>query len=120
MLQIHCEKEDYEILQNILGHYVFYAFGSRVKGTHCRFSDLDLCYKNPIPDEIVADLKHELEESNLSFKVEMINWQRCTQAFKHSIEQDLVLLFSSTPNPFSPHNPKPSGSFPKRKSEQTL
>ncbi len=49
MLQI--ESKHREIIQNILGKYSrkFYVYGSRVKGTAGKYSDLDLCFQEKIP-----------------------------------------------------------------------
>lgn len=73
MLQV--ETQDYQILIQILYKfpYNFYAYGSRVKGVARKFSDLDLCYQEEIPSEIIYQIKEELEESNLPFIVELVN-----------------------------------------------
>jgi len=73
MIQI--EPQNYQILQKILGKYPyrFYVYGSRVKGNARKFSDLDLCYQDGIPDEVVCQIKEELEESDLPFIVELVN-----------------------------------------------
>ena len=73
MIQI--EPQDYQILQKILNKYPyrFYVYGSRAKGTARKFSDLDLCYQDDIPDETVFQIKEELEESDLPFIVELVN-----------------------------------------------
>ena len=57
MIQI--ETQDYQILQKILSKYPykFYAYGSRVKGTARKFSDLDLCYQAEIPSCDVTEIK---------------------------------------------------------------
>jgi uncharacterized protein len=49
MLQI--ENKHREIIHNILKKYPykFYAYGSRVKGTARKYSDLDLCFQEDIP-----------------------------------------------------------------------
>jgi predicted nucleotidyltransferase len=73
MIQI--EFQDYQILQKILSKYPyqFYAYGSRAKGNARKFSDLDLCYRDNIPDEVVYQIKEELEESDLPFVTELVN-----------------------------------------------
>ena len=72
---IKIESQDYQILQKILSKYpyTFYAYGSRTKGTSRKFSDLDLCYQENIPDEVIYQIKGELEESDLPFVVELVN-----------------------------------------------
>jgi len=92
MVQI--ENKDYQELKRILGNYSyqFYAYGSRAKGTARKFSDLDLCYQEEIPSEIVYKIKEELEESNLPFFVELVSWQRMKPSFQEVIKKDLTLV----------------------------
>ena len=92
MLQI--EKRHFEVLQSILDKYPyhFYAYGSRVKGTARKFSDLDLCYQENIPGSIVTKIRWDLEESKLPFIVELVNWKHMRPAFKKIIRKDLVLI----------------------------
>ena len=73
ILQIN--KTDYSILQSILRKYPchFYAYGSRVKGTARKYSDLDLCYQENIPSYKVVELEEELEKSDLPFMVELVS-----------------------------------------------
>ena len=82
----------YIIVQDILSKYPykFYAFGSRAKDKARLTSDLDLCYKESIPALIIAEIENLFEESNLPFKVDLIDWKRCSEDFKKLIEQDLV------------------------------
>jgi len=72
---IKIEAKDFQLLKQILSKYPyhFYAYGSRVKGTARKFSDLDLCYQEDIPSEVIYQIKGELEESNLPFFVELVN-----------------------------------------------
>ena len=88
------EKQDYHLLKQILSKYPykFYAYGSRVKGTARKFSDLDLCYLEDIPQEIVYQIKEELEESDLPFFVELVDWKRMSEEFREMIRRDLVLI----------------------------
>ena len=49
-----------KIIENLLEKYpyTFYAFGSRAKKTSKKFSDLDLCYLEKIPDNIILYDSH--------------------------------------------------------------
>ena len=97
MLQL--EKRHWEIVQNILGKYPyqFYVYGSRVKGTARKLSDLDLCYYDNIPSSVICEVREEFEQSNLPFIVELVNWKYMRPAFQKSIQKDLKLI--SNPNP---------------------
>ena len=91
---LQLENNDYNILQRILSKYPyqFYAYGSRVKGTARRFSDLDLCYQEEIPISIISKIKEELEESDLPFIVELVNWKSMRATFQSMISKDLVSI----------------------------
>ena len=84
----------YAIIQDILSQYpyTFYAFGSRAKNKARPLSDLDLCYKEAIPMKVIIEIEEHFEESDLPFKVDIINWNTCSADFKKLIEPDLVPL----------------------------
>ncbi|WP_316353045.1 nucleotidyltransferase family protein [Candidatus Trichorickettsia mobilis] len=93
---IYLDPEDLMILKSILQKYpyTFYAYGSRVKGTHRKFSDLDLCIIEDVDDRAaIFELKEELEESNLSIKVDIKRyWHDMNDDFRSLIQKDLVLV----------------------------
>lgn len=88
---IHAEPKHLEIIKKILSKYPydFYAFGSRVKNTAHKFSDLDVLFKEKIPWNIVSYIREDFEESNLPFKVDLISWELCDEGFRKLIEKDL-------------------------------
>lgn len=89
---IYLDQRDLSILQEILAKfpYTFYAFGSRVHGTQQLFSDLDLCVMVDIPELTKSYLEEALEESNLSVKVDIIEWNKISKEFQDLIRHDLV------------------------------
>ena len=90
MLQI--ETRHLKIINSILSKYpyTFYAYGSRVKGTSRKYSDLDLCYREEIPWNVLSHIQEDLEESNLPFKVDLIFWELMGSEFQKLIKDDLV------------------------------
>jgi predicted nucleotidyltransferase len=86
------EKKYLKLIQFILEKYPynFFVFGSRVKNKARRFSDLDVCYKEYIPDNIIIQLEEKFEESDLPFKVDLLDWHHCTKDFQTHIEPDLI------------------------------
>src|SRR4051812_18694586 len=96
MLNFQINAQDYLLLRAILVKYpyTFYAYGSRVKGTARKYSDLDLCYQKDISSDIVCQIEEELEESDLPFVVELVNWKDMRPAFQKKIKKDLVLVSS--------------------------
>ena len=63
-----------EIIRSILSKYSykFYAYGSRVKNQAKEYSDLDLCYYEEIPWNVLDHLDEDFEQSDLPFKVELV------------------------------------------------
>ena len=92
MLQI--KSRHYDIVQQILSKYPyqFYAYGSRVKNQVKEYSDLDLCYYEAIPWNVLSHISEDFEESDLPFKVDLVYWEWMSPEFKEMISKDLVLV----------------------------
>ena len=91
---INLNDRHLKLLKEILSKhpYTFYLFGSRSKGKASKFSDIDLCYKEPIPGEIITKIRFELEDSNLPFFVDLVYWNNMSEDFQKLIEKDLQSL----------------------------
>ena len=73
-----------------------FAYGSRVHGLNLKpFSDLDLCLRGPasVPWEIVARLRLDFEDSDLPFRVDVVDWARLRRDFREVISGDFVRIF---------------------------
>lgn len=76
------------ILQKHLPNHVVWAFGSRVHGRHLKpFSDLDLVIrtKQPLDLERYCELKEAFSESDLPFKVDIVDWTSLSENFKNIV-----------------------------------
>ena len=93
-MNLQLAEKHWNIIRQILSKYPyqFYAYGSRVKGTARQFSDLDLCYQEDIPDSIISQIQAELEESDLSFVVELVSWKLMRVTFREIVKKDLIVL----------------------------
>ena len=91
---IHAEERHIKIITDILAKYpyTFYAFGSRIKGTEKKLSDLDLCFTEDIPWNIRAHIDEDFEESDLPFTVDIIDLNSCNDNFKKAIQKDLTCI----------------------------
>ena len=90
MLQM--KTRHWEMVKNILGKYPhrFYVYGSRVKGNAKKFSDLGLCFQEKIPWNVLGHIQEDFEESNLPFKVDLVNWEWMSADFKKLIKDGLT------------------------------
>lgn len=95
---IAIEKEQLEIVKKILRKYVPNAeiriFGSRYKHTNKEYSDIDIAIvqKEKISIELYSKLKEAFEESNLRYRVDLVDWNVLTEEFKKIIEEGYYKL----------------------------
>jgi type I restriction enzyme S subunit len=70
------------------------AFGSRARGTAKPYSDLDLAIVSDtaIPIGLMAALTDAFSESDLRFKVDVVDWATTSSEFRKIIERDAVVL----------------------------
>jgi predicted nucleotidyltransferase len=77
------------ILRRHVPQRMVWAFGSRVSGRARKFSDLDLAIlgRDPAPLLIMADLADAFSESDLPYKVDLVDWATTSEPFRRIIEQ---------------------------------
>jgi predicted nucleotidyltransferase len=73
------------------------AFGSRVRGTAKEWSDLDLAVvsERKLRPEIVGNLKDDFAESDLPFRVDVLDWHEISPDFRKLIEDKYEVLQSA-------------------------
>lgn len=71
-----------------------HVFGSRARGKTKRRSDLDLLLEaaEPLPLELIAELAEAFEESDLPWKVDLVDRHTISAAFGALIDQTKVPL----------------------------
>ena len=91
---IHVKPKHFKIIKDILQKYPykFYAYGSRVKNTHKKFSDLDLCFKEKISFIMQSKIQEEFEESDLPFEIDLVDYHLMTKEFQQLIKDQLVMI----------------------------
>lgn len=64
--------------------YRFFLYGSRVNGRSRRFSDFDVGVtgKTPVPMHTMNVIKEELEESNLPYTVDIVDFSTVDPEFR--------------------------------------
>ena len=67
------------------GEYEVFLFGSRVNGEASRFSDYDIGIrgKNPLPPLVKAGIEDALEESDIPYSVEVVDFFYLPERFKN-------------------------------------
>jgi predicted nucleotidyltransferase len=89
---------DLSIVQDILGKYVpdleVWAFGSRIKGSARRYSDLDLAIITGVPLSLKmrGDMAEDFSESDLPFRVDILDWATTSDNFRRTVEHDKVVV----------------------------
>ncbi|MFK7968494.1 MAG: nucleotidyltransferase domain-containing protein [Rickettsiaceae bacterium] len=91
---INIKPKHLEIVLSILGkyNYSFYVFGSRITDKIKEFSDLDLFYTEDIPEKIIMNIENEFEESDLPYKVDIVNYNKCDKIFQEIMKLGCVKL----------------------------
>jgi len=94
--QIHISQKERGVLEEILrseleGELVF-VFGSRVRGDHRDSSDLDIAIlgSSPLPIKIRSNLEFRFSESDLPFRVDIVDLLTAEEGFKRSISAELI------------------------------
>jgi len=91
-------------IRRILGKHVpnceVRAFGSRVNGTAKHYSDLDLAVVGAglLSDDTLRHLKEAFEESDLPFRVDMLDWHAVSPEFKKVIEKQYEVVQTGEPS----------------------
>lgn len=83
-----------DILQKNVPQYEVWAFGSRAARKAREFSDLDLAVitDHPLSLDVSASLRNDFAESDLPWKVDVVDWAATSQSFRKIIERDKVVV----------------------------
>ncbi len=98
MRTVDAAERDLQTVREILRKHVparaVVAFGSRVTGRAKPFSDLDLAIMGDVavPAATLAALADDLDESDLPFKVDLVEWVGLVEPLKDVIRRDGVTL----------------------------
>jgi type I restriction enzyme, S subunit len=99
---IDVSPEQWAIVRDILRRrvplYTIWAFGSRATWKAKPYSDLDIAIltQQPLDWSESAALSEDFAESDLPFKVDVVDWAVTSAAFRKIIERDKVVLQSGS------------------------
>ncbi|OPJ62119.1 nucleotidyltransferase family protein [Clostridium oryzae] len=98
---INVTETELDIILEILRRYVpdceVRVFGSRYKGTQKRYSDLDLVIlgKEKLDWQLVYDIKEAFQESELTYRVDVLDWNSISSEFQKVINQGYEVIKTS-------------------------
>lgn len=93
-LHLDLRPSEKEIVKNILRRYIpgveVRVFGSRAIGKAKKYSDLDLLLVShgKVPLSTLAQLQEAFEESDLSFKVDIVDMARLAPEFREILRRE--------------------------------
>ena len=71
-----------------------WVFGSRARGDHRPFSDLDILFELPtqayLPTGFLSELKEIMEESRFPYKVDLVNVDELAESYVAGVVNDRV------------------------------
>lgn len=92
------EARYWDVVQRILATHLpgreVWAFGSRTKGTAKPHSDLDLVVitEQPLSLQVQAALTEAFSESDLPWRVDVVDWATTSDAFRQLIASHKVVV----------------------------
>ena len=83
-----------EILRRHVPHFDVWAFGSRARFTAKKHSDLDLVVvtDRPLPLSLCAAIMEAFSESDLPYRVDVVDWATTGESFRKIIEGERVIV----------------------------
>ena len=98
---ISVSSKEFEIIKNILNSYIkkgkVYAFGSRYKNNNRKFSDFDIAIDmgEKLSFEFLNILKDAFEESDLPYRVDIIDYNNISDKFKKIIDGGNEIIYNA-------------------------
>ena len=83
-----------DILRRYIPDYQVWAFGFRVTGKAKQYSDLDLAIisDKPLDFGLLGEIRGAFSESDLPFKVDLIDWSATSREFQGIIRKSFVVI----------------------------
>lgn len=69
-----------------------WVYGSRARGDHKKFSDLDILLAGEIHSMVISKIQTALEESSLPIKVDIAKENNLAPSYRENIDKDKILI----------------------------
>lgn len=81
------------VISALIPEAKIYLFGSRARGTNSQFADIDLALDagKPLPSVDVDEAKSMLQESNIIYPIEIVDFYQISSAMQAEILKDRVI-----------------------------
>ncbi len=95
---IQISEQDWLQAKRILAaqvpHLEVWAFGSRASGHAKPYSDLDLALitSQPLSLAQLADITHAFESSDMTIRVDVMDWANSSEAFRQIVSSSKVVV----------------------------
>lgn len=96
---INVTEQELTIILAVIEKYIpnceVRAFGSRIKGKIKAYSDLDLAIvgQGKLDSNMIFDMKEVFQESELTFRVDLLDWYTVSPEFQKVIEAEYEVIF---------------------------
>ena len=103
-MEIDLKKKYLKEIQAIIQHHApdcrIRVFGSRATGKSGKFSDLDLAIEGSKELDLrtMVKMKNAFRESNLPFKVDVLDWLAISGDFREQINQECITIQGNSKN----------------------
>ena len=81
------------IISVLLPEASIYLFGSRARGTHLQWSDIDIALEteNPIDIMITGEIASMFEASNMPYKIQVLDINSVSEKMRENILKDRII-----------------------------
>lgn len=73
-----------------------WIFGSRARGDYNRYSDIDILFRcddqKALPPGFLYDVKTNIEEARIPFKVDLVNERDLAETYRQSVEKEKIVF----------------------------
>jgi predicted nucleotidyltransferase len=97
-LEFGIEQRHRELLSKLLVAPIkeaggqLWVFGSRARGDHRKFSDLDILVAGPVPLGLISSVGEKLEESSLPFRVDLVFEPNLAESYRDRVLRERIEL----------------------------
>ena len=89
--KIYLEQVREIIINRLKGYEIeLFLFGSQTRGESSQPSDIDVGVlpKQPLPQNLLSEIREELEESNIPYPVELIYLSKVSHKFARNVKEE--------------------------------